>query len=269
MLLTVCSNCLAGWWLGGGDRYQKLPFLLSGAALLFAGGTLWNDTYAVGLGAEESEKASASSHPGPFGAAQLWGLGLLILGVLALAWCGTVTAGVGLGLAVVVVVARVLHRSALSMMVPAVSRLLFYLIGASAGVVGIMGSPIWCGLVLAIYVMGVDYLPRQKNTVGPERHWPIVLLAVPIVLALIVHDNDSRQAALLLSAVSALWTVRCLRPALWSEERDFARAVSGLVAGIALVDLLAVAGAPRQISAIFITLFLMTRALQSVAAHRS
>jgi 4-hydroxybenzoate polyprenyltransferase len=156
----------------------------------------------------------------------------------------------------------------LSLVVPAVCRLLFYLMGASAGLIGITGAPIWGGLMLAIYFLGVGLLPRQENTVGSARYWPIVLLAAPILLALIVDDGDMRQPGLLLSAVSSLWTARCLRPALWSEERDFARAVSGLVAGIALVDLLAVASAPKPISAIFIALFLMTRALQTVAARR-
>ena len=36
-----------------------------------------------------------------------------------------------------------------------------------------------------------------------------------------------------------------LAPALWSEERDFAGAVTGLAAGIMFVDLLAVADAPK------------------------
>src|SRR2546429_470557 len=37
-LPTVWSNCLAGWWLGGGGNIDKLPFLLEGATFLYTGG---------------------------------------------------------------------------------------------------------------------------------------------------------------------------------------------------------------------------------------
>ncbi len=37
-LPTVWSNCLAGWWLGGGGNFWKLPFLFLGVSLLDTGG---------------------------------------------------------------------------------------------------------------------------------------------------------------------------------------------------------------------------------------
>lgn len=268
-LLTVWSNCLAGWWLGGGDRLPDLPFLLAGAGLLYVGGTLWSDTFALGLSHEDRPVPSSPSGAATVGAAQGWGLGLLALGVFALAWAGKVAGGLGLALAVCIIAARALRGQApLLMAVSAVCRFLFYVIGASAGVIGITGGLIWWALALAVYVTGVSCLPRRKNAAGPERYWPILLLGAPIFLALIVDNDGSREAGLLLSAVLALWTVRCLRPALWTAEKDFARAAAGLVAGIALVDLLAVADAPKPISAIFIALFLAIRGLQVVAARR-
>ena len=39
-LPTVWSNCFAGWWLGGGENFAKLPLLFLGVmslAALFAG----------------------------------------------------------------------------------------------------------------------------------------------------------------------------------------------------------------------------------------
>src|SRR5436853_7428422 len=36
-LPTVWSNCLAGWWLGGDHRSDALPWLFSGASLLYTG----------------------------------------------------------------------------------------------------------------------------------------------------------------------------------------------------------------------------------------
>src|ERR1043166_9840735 len=42
-LPTVWSNCLAGWWLGGGGEVGNLPFLFIGATLLYLGGMFLND----------------------------------------------------------------------------------------------------------------------------------------------------------------------------------------------------------------------------------
>jgi len=136
-----------------------------------------------------------------------------------------------------------------------VSRLFLYLIAASTGTNGITGWAIWCGLALAVYVVGVNCFMRQEKVAGLGRHWPILLLAVPILLALIMNDDGRREAGLLLSAILALWTIRCLRHALWTAEKDFAASVSGLLAGIVFVDLLAVADAPKVISLIFFLLF--------------
>ena len=75
-------------------------------------------------------------------------------------------------------------------------------------------------------------------------------------VALVVNDGPSRQPALLLTAVFVLWTVRSLR-AVWTEPRNVSWAVSGLLAGIVWVDLLAVADEPHLIGAQFIVLFLL------------
>ena len=46
-LPTVWSNCLAGWWLGGGGNTGKLPFLFAGTTLLYIGGMYLNDAFDV------------------------------------------------------------------------------------------------------------------------------------------------------------------------------------------------------------------------------
>jgi 4-hydroxybenzoate polyprenyltransferase len=44
-LPTVWSNCLAGWWLGGGGNVHKLFPLMAGATLLYLGGMFLNDAF--------------------------------------------------------------------------------------------------------------------------------------------------------------------------------------------------------------------------------
>jgi 4-hydroxybenzoate polyprenyltransferase len=268
-LLTVWSNCLAGWWLGGGGNLGKLPVLFAAATLLYVGGTLVNEAFDLEFGWRHPQTQPVPSGAIAGKAGRGWGLAALALGAVGLFWLGKVTGGLGLALLFCIVLCDVRHRlAALSAGLPGVCRFFVCVIGASTGTSGVTSWSIWCGLALAVYVAGVSCVARQANRAGPARHWPILLLAVPIVLALIMDDGGRREAGLLLSAVLALWTIRCLRPALWSAERDFAGAVPGLVAGIVLVDLLAAAGAPREISFVFLLLFGVTRLLQRPSAGR-
>ena len=61
-LPTVWSNCLAGWWLGGGGNFWKLPFLLLGMSLLYTGGMFLNDAFD-----EEFDRQRRAERPIPTG----------------------------------------------------------------------------------------------------------------------------------------------------------------------------------------------------------
>ena len=94
------------------------------------------------------------------------------------------------------------------------------------------------------------------------RYWPCALLALPVVLALTVNVGDARKDVLLVGAILVLWVVRSLRSTFWAEQRDIGRTVGGLLAGIILVDLLAVAHAPTELAAAFLGLFVLALAAQ-------
>src|ERR1044071_7583847 len=79
-LPTVWSNCLAGWWLGGGGNFAKLPFLFPGVTLLYIGGMFLNDAFDA-----EFDRLHRKERPIPSGAISLqvvWrcGFTLLLLG---------------------------------------------------------------------------------------------------------------------------------------------------------------------------------------------
>src|ERR1043166_7779563 len=83
-LPTVWSNCLAGWWLGGGGNIQKLPFLFGGATFLFIGGMYLNDAFDV-----EFDQLHRAERPIPSGAISAgavwrWGWTWLALGAACL-----------------------------------------------------------------------------------------------------------------------------------------------------------------------------------------
>ena len=90
-LPTVWSNCLAGWWLGGAGKLTGLPFLFSGATLLYIGGMFLNDACDV-----EFDNQHRVSRPIPSGNIRLktvWLLGAawLILGCACLFALGAIT----------------------------------------------------------------------------------------------------------------------------------------------------------------------------------
>jgi hypothetical protein len=198
-----------------------------------------------------------------------WGCSGLMLGTLILSGAGTRTGLLGLLLVAGILVYDSIHKAiTLSPLLLGVCRFLLYLIAASTGVEGLTGWAIWCGLAMAGYVSGLDFLARQQHARRPLAYWPVLLLGAPILLAVILNGAGFRERALLLSGVLALWIVRSLWPTLRANDRRIERTIPPLLAGIVLVDLLAVADAPRRFSLLLLTLFGLTLLLQRFLPRR-
>ena len=255
-LPTIWSNCLAGWWLSGAGPLTRLPLLFAGATFLYLGGAFLNHALNA-----KYDRQFRRARPIPSGAVTTaavlqWGLAWLLFGEVCLFALGRTAGGLGLALALCAVVYNAIQRLIIfSPLFLGLCRLLLYLIAGTAAARGPSGWAIWCGLALALYVIGARCLPRPENILAQVDYWPVLLLAAPILLALFMDVDGVRLPALELSAILGLWLAYCLRRAFWPLERDFARAVSGLTAGIVLVDWLAVVDVPRGLSLIFLSLF--------------
>jgi 4-hydroxybenzoate polyprenyltransferase len=264
-LPTVWSNCLAGWWLGGGGNFGKLPLLLFGIGALFTGGAILNDAFDA-----EFDRQRRAARPIPSGAispAAVWGWSFawLGLGALTLAVLGKTTGVLALALLACIIVYGATHKVLIaSPWLMGLCRFWVYLTAGSAGVVGVNGGPIWCGAALAIYAAGLDSVARRKSFRGPVPYWPLLLLAAPVVLAMLMNTDHARNDAMLLSLVFVLWTARCARTIFQPGEANVGRIASGLLAGIVLVDWLAVAPQiSHTVSAVvFLALFGATLGLQ-------
>jgi hypothetical protein len=142
-------------------------------------------------------------------------------------------------------------------------RFWVYVIAGTSGADGLNGWPIWCGVALAFYVVGLSYVARRESFRGPVPHWPLIFLAAPILLAQLMNAGAALKPALLVSIILGLWLARCVRTVFQSGEINVGRIVSGLLAGIVLVDWLAVAPqCPRWLDAMFLILFGATLLLQ-------
>jgi 4-hydroxybenzoate polyprenyltransferase len=264
-LPTLWSNCLAGWWLGGVGDPEQLPLLVAGASLLYLGGMFLNDAFDA-----QYDRHYRPERPIPAGDISLtvvwrWGLIALGLGGASLIFLGRVTGALGVALLLLIVLYNAFHKQLVwAPILMAACRFLVYVIAASIAANGVTGWALWGGLALAFYIAGLSFLARREATPGLPDYWPLLLLAAPIVLALFMNGPGYRLAAGLLGAALAFWVVSALSQSLWSDKPNVGRTVSWLLAGVVLVDWLAVADAPRQIGFVFIGLFLSALLLQRV-----
>jgi len=264
-LPTVWSNCLAGWWLGGGGNLGKLPLLLFGASALFTGSMFLNDAFDAAF-----DRQRHSSRPIPAGvippaAVWRWSFALLAFGAISLAVLGKTTGVLTLALLACIIIYDATHKAiTASPWLLGLCRFWIYVIAGSTGAWGVNGGAIWCGAALAIYVAGLDSVARRKSFRGPVPYWPLLPLAAPIFLAMLMNAGTARHDAMLLSFVLVLWIARCARTIFQTGEVNVRRIVSGLLAGIVLVDWLAIGPQiPHYLSlGVFAALFAATLVLQ-------
>jgi len=262
-LPTVWSNCLAGWWLGGAGDTGKLPLLFTGATLLYLGGMFLNDACDVDFDCEYRRMRPIPS--GAIVANWVWLLGSAWLagGCVLLFAVGSSTGCLGLALVSTILLYDALHKRIVwAPVLMAACRFLLYLLAASVGEHGVTGWAWWCGLALAFYVAGLSCIARGESAPRGVPAWPVALLPMPMVLAFFMNVDEARHSALLLCAVLGLWIVRCLRYTLWDPTPNVGRTVAGLLAGIVFVDWVAIADAPRALSAVILGLFLLALAGQ-------
>ena len=260
---TVWSNCFAGWLLAGGGDWSRFLLLTFGATCLYVGGMYLNDAFDASFDLQHRPERPIPSGAIRVEAVWAWGFGWLGLGLACLFGFGQTAIICALLLVVAILVYDAIHKIfALSPVLMAACRFFLVLMAASAGRDGITGLSIWTALALAAYIIGLSYLARKESTFATVSLWPCLFLAVPVMLALIVNQGEYLGRAMVLCALVGLWVVRCLSFALWWPQRNIGRCVSGLLAGIALVDLLAAWDGSLATGSTFAALFALALLFQ-------
>ena len=272
-LPTVWTNCLAGAALSGAALEMSALLVLAAAlSCFYTGGMFLNDAFD-----HRHDAKTRPRRPIPSGEAGLVEVYALGFGFLALGQSGFYAAsvlqsgprldslGMGVILGVLIVYYNYRHKiDPHSPVVMAVCRGLVYLIAGSVAA-GSASAQVWIGaLVLACYVAGLTYLAAQEDLNRVKALWPALLLLAPMAFGLYAVVWDPAQTALVpLLACFLFWT-------LWSasflsaRRRNVPRAVTGLIAGISLVDGVLIAAVSPELAgpALALAGLLLTRAFQ-------
>lgn len=269
-LPTVWSNCIAAWLLSGGDflsstQWEDFLLLCAGGTCLYLGGMFLNDAWDV-----EFDREHRPNRPIPSGAINLrevwiWGGGWLATGLACLVVFNLLTTLFSLCLAGCIVWYDWAHKKvSWSPAIMGLCRLFIYLVAASIpeGKITLVSGV--AAVVMWAYIVGLSNIARKESTGGRVNSWPCWLLVLPIVLALVMPEmimaateveHESHGTSLLAICIYALWSIRCLLYTFKAPFPIYGRTVSGLLAGIVLVDFLAVAILPGVPGLIFFGLF--------------
>lgn len=277
-LPTVWSNCLCGWLLGMGYTgteavdWEVFTLLVLGASGIYLGGMFLND--ACDAWWDREHRPERPIPAGDISEKAVWGtgIGLMAGGMFFLCLPGGVTGVLALLLFNTVLVYNFLHKHIpWSPVLMALCRLFLILLAASYGHVNtgtdlafhqspVSGAAMWTALALFTYVMGLSILAKGESAPGGTPTWLLGPLLLPVGLALMHDWWPFKQDVVVLSLIAGLWVLRSLRWTFWVEEeqRNADRSVGGLLAGIVLVDLLAVAHVEPALAAGFIGLFVLS-----------
>jgi len=261
-LPTVWSNCIVGWILAGGDFKFSFVTVILGATLLYVGGMYLND--AVDISFDRKYRAERPIPSGQISHREVVVLGAawMFLGLVCFALTSWNSLFWALLLVAAILVYDFFHK--LVTFAPVLMgscRFLLLLTAASAAQGQVTGPAFWSAIALAAYIIGLSYLARQESRRGTLKLWPLSLLLCPVALALLTNAGAYFKTACLLSILLIIWVAWCLRN-LWGPQRNIGYAVSGLLAGIVFVDLLALATANVWLLALFFVLFLLARIFQ-------
>jgi 4-hydroxybenzoate polyprenyltransferase len=255
-LPTVWSNCLAGWLLSQGGDPITFLLLCAGGTFLYIGGMYLNDAFDAEFDQQHRPERPIPSGAISLAAVWLWGLGWLGAGLVCLVFLGTTSAILALLLTLSILLYDAVHKMfKFSPVLMAACRFFLVLVGASAGAQGVTGPAVWSALVLAAYIVGLTYIARKESLKSALRYWPCLFLVTPLVLSFVVNGGPFLLRGVLMSAIFIGWVFWCLTFAYLPAQRNIGRCVSGLLAGIVIVDFLGAWKADFRIALAFAFLF--------------
>ena len=262
-LPTVWTNVIAATAIAGGDPLsRRTGLVLLAMTLFYVGGMFLNDAFDCEIDARERPNRPIPS--GEVSARLVFGAGFAMLaaGVALMALHGLLPGLAGLALAATIVLYDFHHKAnPFGPVVMGLCRALVY-VGAATAAVGFVSPAILvaAGAMLA-HVVGLTYAAKQECLNRIDRLWPLLVLALPLVVARPALSSGWIAVAAWL-ALAAVDATAVRRLAQRGSPRAVPQAVSSLIAAVSLVDALLVAAvAPLAVPICWLG-YPLTRAFQ-------
>jgi hypothetical protein len=278
-LPTVWSNALTGIALAStaqaSSSVSSTPpttahvlGLAVALSLLYVGGMYLNDAFDREFDAKHRPErpipAGAVSARAVFGIGfGMLAVGVVISGITGMLRTGTWAAGVAsCALALLIVIYNLHHKgNPLSPVLMGLCRVAVYATAALATFAAYSNGLLLASLALLGYLIGLTFIAKHETGGSIVRFWPLVPLIFPVVLGFVAEGLAPKALAL----VVLLHTALTLRLVLSPAHRNVPKAVGQLIAGISLVDAIAIAatGLP-ELALLAIAAFSLTRIFQRV-----
>jgi 4-hydroxybenzoate polyprenyltransferase len=261
---TTVSNTVAGAVLVSTTAPVGTVAVVAVAMMLFyTAGMILNDVLDVEIDRRERPERPLPSGQVSSGAALFAVISLFFVGEVLVGIASWEAALAGLGLVALIVLYDAWHKgNGFSPLLMAGCRAAVYII-AGLAVADALNAALWGAAgVLFVYVVGLTQVAKAEGS-GIAAHWPVLAVLAP---AAYWAKELPDVAVVMLLAAFLLWAGY----ALWLvvAKRTIGPGVVRLIAGIAIYDALAVAGAGGSAAALAVCLgaFLATIALQTKIA---
>lgn len=253
-LPTVWTNVLAGWLLAGGKwDWPVLAWLLGGGSLLYTGGMILNDAADVRFDREARKERPIPS--GRVSATTAWsvGIGFILAGFTMCVWGADACAWLTGALVAAIIAYDLYHKPwPGSVFIMGSCRTLLYLVAASAKLEHFNVRDHYEVIIRAIalggYVVGLSLVARHEGAAKkPAKAWQLFgnfALIGPLLATFCVYASEKNMnnefVMLALTGVILFMISRSLKLMRTPPPSNIGRAVGLLLAGIVLVDALAI-----------------------------
>ena len=272
-LPTVWSNCLVALAVSGAVAMEWI-LVLPAATLLYLGGMYLNDAFDADHDRRWRRERPIPSGAIPVGTVRMLAGLQLVLGAFLLVLPVLLSDNrPGLPLLLVllllcsIVVYNRYHKGyAWSPWIMALCRFLLFLsvaastgqgLGGTAG-----GTALWNAFSLFAYVAGLSFIARRESRGTFVHWWPVLLLVFPVFWAFFVSNGIHAWSGRATILAYLVWTGMSLSELYGNRRPDPGRAVSHLLAGIVLVDLMALGLGNMVLTAVLAACFCLALLLQ-------
>lgn len=259
-LPTVWTNVIAAWFLAGGDWSMALFWMCLGGSLLYIGGMTLNDAFDAKWDREHGKQRPIMQ--GRISERAVWILGIfwMVAGCAILLLMARAVWFWLLALVVAILLYNAIHkRWAGSCWIMGACRFLLFLTAATACDPVVTNARIWFfGIALMVYIAGITLAARSEDTGGDAKTLAWLFLIFPVFLApaflfpgvsLEVPEGQWLPNELPIKIGLVLVFASWIGVA-WKKMPRIGAAVGNLLAGIVLVDALAVATVDVRVAVI-------------------